>query len=93
MKKIATALVTLASAVMLGWSLYCLLVAPAEPPFDWRQHMTAAEHDALVDRIDHLYRVAAYAITWAIQLGYLGFLSWNCRAQQTKGSRVGTGSR
>ena len=30
--------------------------------------------------LDHEFRVAAYVITWAIQLGYLGWLGLKWRA-------------
>jgi hypothetical protein len=37
------------------------------------------EHAAI---LDHQYRVAAYIITWAIQLGYLAWLGLRWRAQK-----------
>ena len=47
---------------------YCVLSAPGEPSF--------AEPDkaAVIARLNHLFTVAAYSITWAIQLGYLAWL-------------------
>ncbi|HEY1767536.1 MAG TPA: hypothetical protein VGG26_07765 [Terracidiphilus sp.] len=32
--------------------------------------------------LDHKFRVAAYAITWMIQLGYVGWLGLRWRAQK-----------
>jgi hypothetical protein len=32
--------------------------------------------------LDHQFRVTAYVITWAIQLGYLGWLGLKWRAQR-----------
>jgi hypothetical protein len=36
--------------------------------------MTQEQHDLMVAPIDHAFRVAAYAVTWAIQLGFLAWL-------------------
>lgn len=47
---------------------YCLLSAPPEPSF------AAPDKAAVIARLNHLYSVAAFAITWAIQLGYLAWL-------------------
>jgi hypothetical protein len=44
--------------------------------------MSVADHDALVALLDHQYLVAAYAVTWAIQLGYLAWLALKWRAQK-----------
>jgi hypothetical protein len=32
--------------------------------------------------LDHQFRIAAYAVTWAIQLGYLAWLGLKWRAQR-----------
>lgn len=37
--------------------------------------------------LDHQFRVAAYAITWAIQLGYLAWLGLKWRAQKRAAAR------
>ncbi len=37
--------------------------------------------------LDHQFRVAAYAVTWAIQLGYLGWLAMKWRAQKREAAR------
>jgi threonine/homoserine/homoserine lactone efflux protein len=39
---------------------------------------------------DHLYRQAAYTITWAIQLGYLAWLGMKWRAQKHEAERAGS---
>ena len=33
--------------------------------------------------LDHHFRVAAYAITWCIQLGYLAWLGYRWRSQKS----------
>jgi hypothetical protein len=37
--------------------------------------------------LDHQFLVAAYAITWAIQLGYLAWLGLRWRAQKRQSGR------
>ena len=37
--------------------------------------------------LDHQFLVAAYAITWAIQLGYLAWLGLRWRAQKRQAGR------
>lgn len=38
--------------------------------------------------LDHQFVVAAYTVTWVIQLGYLAFLGWKWRTEKRKsGSR------
>ena len=39
--------------------------------------------------LDHEFLVAAYVVTWALQLGYLAFLGLKWRAQQRAG-KAGT---
>jgi len=46
-----------------------------------------------VAQIDHQYTVAAYAITWVIQLGYLAWLGVKWRAQQRAAARTAHSSR
>jgi hypothetical protein len=43
--------------------------------------MTQEQHDLMVAPIDHAYRVAAYIVTWAIQLGYLAYVGIKWSAQ------------
>jgi len=38
--------------------------------------------------LDHQFLVAAYAITWAIQLGYLAWLGLRWRAQKRQAARA-----
>jgi len=37
--------------------------------------------------LDHQFVVAAYAVTWAIQLGYVAWLAFKWRAQQRAAAR------
>jgi hypothetical protein len=37
--------------------------------------------------LDHQFLVAAYAITWAIQLGYVAWLAFKWRAQKRDAAR------
>lgn len=37
--------------------------------------------------LDHHFRVAAYVITWAVQLGYLAWLGFKWRAQKHEAAR------
>ena len=39
--------------------------------------------------LDHEFLVAAYAITWVIQLGYLAWLGLRWRAQKREAARAG----
>ncbi|HEY1987460.1 MAG TPA: hypothetical protein VGG85_18745 [Terracidiphilus sp.] len=34
------------------------------------------------DILDHQFVLAAYTVTWVIQLGYLTFLAWKWRAEK-----------
>jgi hypothetical protein len=75
MKKTLATLLTLAAAALAVWSLYLLVSAPAEPASDWRMHMSEEQHALLIAPINHAFRVSAYAVTWAIQLGYLAWMA------------------
>jgi hypothetical protein len=74
MKKFGPALIIAVPIALFCWAGYLVLSAPPEPPFDWRLHMTEAQHAAAVAPINHLYTRAAYTVTWAIQLGYTAWL-------------------
>jgi threonine/homoserine/homoserine lactone efflux protein len=43
--------------------------------------------------LDHHFTVAAYAIVWAIQLGYLAWLGLRWRAQKRDAARSARNSR
>jgi hypothetical protein len=43
--------------------------------------------------IDHQFVVAAYTVTWVIQLGYLAFLGLKWRAEKRAAERRTPGSR
>lgn len=68
MKKIFFQLIGVAALVLFIRAAYLVLSAPPDPAF------AAANHDAVVARLDHLFRQAAYSIAWAIQLGYLAWV-------------------
>ena len=38
--------------------------------------------------LDHQFRIAAYAVTWTIQLGYLAWLGLKWRAQKRNAERL-----
>lgn len=38
--------------------------------------------------LDHQFVVAAYAVTWVIQLGYVAFLGLKWRAQRREAARL-----
>lgn len=85
MKKFGTGLMIVFPIALFGWALALVLTAPPEPAFDWRQQMSAAQHDTIVATINHLYTRAAYIVTWAIQTGYLAWmgLRWQKAKQQS----------
>ena len=39
--------------------------------------------------LDHQFRIAAYAVTWVIQLGYVTWLTLKWRAQKREAVRLG----
>jgi hypothetical protein len=84
MKKLGTALIVAVPVVLFGWAAYLVFSGPPEPLFDWRLHMSAAEHDTIVATLNHLYTRAAYTVTWAIQLGYVAWLlvKWQSQKQE-----------
>lgn len=87
MRKIAIGLIFALPIALLGWACYLIFAAPAEPPLDWKHHMSVVDHDALVATLDHLFVVAAYVITWAIQLGYLAWLGLRWQTQKRDAAR------
>lgn len=82
MKKILLRLAALVPTTLFVSAVYLVLFSPAEPPFDWRLHMTQAGHDAIVANLNHHFTYAAYALTWAIQLGYVVWLGFKWQAQK-----------
>lgn len=87
MRNLAVALLFALPVALFGWACSLIVFAPPEPPFDWMSQMSVVDHDALVALIDHQYTVAAYAVTWAIQLGYLVCLGLKWRAQKREAAR------
>jgi hypothetical protein len=43
--------------------------------------------------LDHQFTVAAYVVTWAIQLGYLAWLGLKWQAQKREAARTKSNSR
>jgi hypothetical protein len=43
--------------------------------------------------LDHQFLVAAYAVTWAVQLSYVAWLALKWRAQRRAAMRAKTNSR
>ena len=87
MKKFLVALIVAIPAALFVWAFSIILLAPPSPPFDWASHMSVAQHDALVALLNHVFLKAAYAIVWAIQLGYLAWLTLKWRAQKRDADR------
>jgi heme exporter protein C len=63
------------AAALLGWALYLIGSSPAQPEFDWAQHISQADHDAAIATLNHNFLTAAYAVTWGIQAAYMGWLA------------------
>ena len=68
-------------------AVYCVFFAPPEPAFN------APDKEAVVARLNHLYTVAAYSITWAIQLGYVARLGLKRSAQKQEATRANRAMR
>jgi len=80
MKKLAVALIVAVPLALLAWTAYLILSAPS---YDWNANATPAQLDAAANLRDHLYRQAAYTITWAIQLGFVArlYMKWQAQKQ------------
>jgi hypothetical protein len=89
LKKTAARIFAAVPIALLAWAVFTLLTAPPEPPGDWRLHMTQAQHDVMVAPIDHAYRVTAYIVTWALQLGYLAYVAMKWAGQERESARPG----
>lgn len=81
MKKLFFTLLAVAAAGLFVRVVYLVLSSPPEPAF------SAPNHDAVVAQLNHMFRQAAYSITWAIQLGYVAWLGLKWQAQKQAGSR------
>jgi hypothetical protein len=73
MKKLAIGLIFAIPIALFGRVAYLILLSPSS--------------DAA--SLDHLFRQAAYTITWAIQLGYLAWLGLKWRSQKRDAERAG----
>lgn len=76
MKKLIFGLIAVISAGLFAWVFYLVLSSPPQPPFG------AANRSEVIAQLDHSFRVAAYAVTWAIQLGYVAWLGLKSQAQK-----------
>ena len=76
MRKLFSTLLAVAAAGLLVRVIYLVITSPPDPA------LTAPDHDAIVAQLNHIFRQAAYMITWAIQLGYLAWLGLNWRSQK-----------
>jgi hypothetical protein len=85
MKKLANALIVAVPVALLAWTAYLILSAPS---YDWNVNVSPAQLDAAAAMRDHLYRQAAYTVTWAIQLGYLAWVSIKWRSQKHEAERA-----
>jgi hypothetical protein len=79
MKKLVTGILFAIPAGLLAWVCYLLFSGPPQPMFGWQSQMSAAEHDRILAVLGHKFTVAAFAVTWAIQLGYLAWLGMKWR--------------
>jgi uncharacterized membrane protein len=79
MKKLANGLIFAVPLALLVWTFHLIFSAP---PADWNLNATPDQLEAAAALRDHLYRQAAYTITWAIQLGYLAWLYMKWQAQK-----------
>ena len=86
MKKLALGLVVAVPLALLAWTAHLIFSAPSA---DWNLNASPAQLDAAAALRDHLYRQAAYTITWAIQLGYLAWLGIKWRTQKHEAERAG----
>jgi hypothetical protein len=71
MRKLAIGLVFAVPAIQFGRVAYLIFFA----------------YSSDAASLDHLYRQAAYTITWAIQLSYLGWLGMKWRAAKRDSTR------
>ncbi len=87
MKKLLFRLLAAVALGLFAWAAYLVLSSPPEPAF------SAANHDAVVARLNHLFTMAAYALTWAIQLGYVAWVGLKWQTQNQDAARAGRGIR
>jgi hypothetical protein len=76
MKKLFFSLLAIIAVGLFVRVAYLVLSSPPEPA------LTAPDHDAVVAQLNHMFRQAAYTITWAIQLGYVSWLGLNWQKQK-----------
>jgi len=75
-------IIAIVPIALLACAAWCVLSGPPEPSF------AAPDKAAVIARLNHLFTVAAYAIVWAIQLGYVACLGIKWQAQKQEGARA-----
>jgi hypothetical protein len=73
--------------ILFIWAAYCVLSGPPEPGF------AAPNKAAVIAQLNHLFTIAAYAITWAIQLGYVAWLGVRWMTQKQDAARASRSMR
>ena len=65
------------------FAAYCVLSGPPEPAFN------APDKEQVIAHLNHLFTMAAYAMVWAIQFGYVAWLGlrWMAQKQEAERSR------
>lgn len=86
MKRLFFGLLAAISIGLFARVFYLVLSSPAQPAFG------AADRQAVIAQLDHIFRMAAYSITWAIQLGYVAWLGLKGQAQKRTAAAVASGS-
>jgi len=79
--KLLIRIFTIVPVALFLIAAYCVFFAPPEPAFN------SPDKAAMITRLNHLYTVAAYSITWAIQLGYVAWLGLKSTAQKQEAAR------
>ena len=77
MHKLAVTVFAAAVVALLGWAFY--------------QAVYVTPHLDPLDQANHLFLIAAYTVTWLLQLGYLAFLGARWQAQRRGGSKTRRG--
>jgi heme exporter protein C len=75
-RKLIYGLVAAVAAGLFIRVIYLVVSSPQDPA------LSDPNHNAIVAQLDHAFRQAGYAITWAIQLAYVAFLGLNWRTEK-----------
>jgi len=86
MKKLAAAVIVVIPSALAAWAFYLMITAPPSLPMGVRlSHPDLFEAEKAI--ADRAFLKAAYAMTWAVQLGYLAWLGLKWRAQKRDSTR------